>query len=335
MTKQTAWVGKCLIHTQPVAEKPHEHPWNAHCYAAVWTDSKPHFEQALREYFQAQGQYLVWAEEVFPVLAWLHRHGHHRTVVNLAKTVDATHTLALSPLIPRAQDGKSGPPPTYLEITEHTIPSLPDQSDKPVWAQDWIVPELKKLLFGLPDDDTPLRTYLIVDAWLRTQISGIYDLDRLDVPVRCLVRPDKTAELRDVAPYLVDMTLPEDAGDDRATVPEFHSDFFTEHWAQGTGIIVRTSAAMDAVWAHFHQFVRVQIEETKEWLFFRFWDPRVTPTYFDSIQTEPEQVMQWSQLFNGEKLYKIIINIQESGALCLTPKWKELQSDVEQPLLND
>ena len=51
MTNNTAWVGKCLVHTQPIADEPHEHPWNAECYAAVWTDTKPHFEQSLREHF--------------------------------------------------------------------------------------------------------------------------------------------------------------------------------------------------------------------------------------------------------------------------------------------
>ena len=75
MTDKIAWVGKCLVHTQPIADEPHAHPWNAECYAAVWTDTKPHFEQNLRDYFKAQGQYLVWAEDVYPVLHWLDKYG--------------------------------------------------------------------------------------------------------------------------------------------------------------------------------------------------------------------------------------------------------------------
>ena len=117
MTNKTAWVGKCLVHTQPIADEPHEHPWNAECYAAVWTDSKPHFEQSLRDHFKAQGQYLVWAEEVFSVLHWLHRHGHHPIIVKLAKKVDGTHGMELSPLVYRGKDGKPPPPPTCLLYT--------------------------------------------------------------------------------------------------------------------------------------------------------------------------------------------------------------------------
>ncbi len=267
------WVGRCLIHTQPEADEPHEHPWNAQCYAAVWTETYDGFAQAVRDHCQTQGHYLVWAEQVYPILDWLHRHGHHNTLIDLAKTVDGNHGIALSPLMPRGEAGQSPPQPAYLEITEHVIPPLPDQSDQPRWAQDWIVPELKDLLFGQSDPKAPLRTYLIVDATLRTRISGIFDLDLQDVPVRCLVRPQRAEDLREVAPYLVDMTLPEGAWDDRRQVPNFHIDFFAHHWQQGTGILVRTTADMDAVWAHFHPFVRVQVEHTQEWLFFRFWDP--------------------------------------------------------------
>ncbi len=141
MAEAAAWVGRCLIHTQPEADEPHEHPWNAQCYAAVWTETSDGFTQAVRDHCQAQGHYLVWAEQVLPILDWLHRHGHHNTLIDLAKTVDGNHGIALSPLLPRGEAGQPPPQPTYLEITEHAIPPLPDQSDKPRWEQDWITSE--------------------------------------------------------------------------------------------------------------------------------------------------------------------------------------------------
>ncbi len=323
----TAWVGKCLIHTQPEADEPHKHPWNTQCYAAVWTETYDGFTQAVRDHCQAQGHYLVWAEQVLPILDWLHRHGHHNTLIDLAKTVDGNHGIALSPLLPRGEAGQPPPQPTYLEITELTIPPLPDQSDQPRWEQDWIVPELKDLLFGQPDPQAPLRTYLIVDATLRTRISGIFDLDLQDVPVRCLVRPEMAEDLREVAPYLVDMTLPEGAWDDRRQVPNFHIDFFAHHWQQSTGILVRTTADMDAVWTHFHPFVRVQVETTQEWLFFRFWDPRIILTYFDSIKTIPEKSVQWINMCGANRIEYIINNNQTETkkVWVITPEWDRLR----------
>lgn len=303
-----AWVGKCLIHTQPEAEKPHEHPWNVQCYAAVWTETYEGFSQAVRNHCQAQGHYLVWAEQVYPILLWLNRYGHHNTMIDLAKTVDGNHSIALSPLVPRSEAGKPLPAPTYLEVIEQTIPPLPDQSDKPFWEKDWIVPELKDLLFGQPDTQQPLHTYLIVDATLRTRISGIFDLHLQDVPIRSLVRPEMAENLRDVAPYLVDMTLPEGAWGDRKQVPGFHIDFFANHWCQSTGILIRTTANMDAVWAHFHHFVRVQAEETQEWLFFRYWDPDITSVYFDKIKDTPEKIAQWFYINSKTPISSYIIN---------------------------
>ncbi len=288
-----AWVGKCLIHTQPEADEPHEHPWNMQCYAAVWTETYEGFTRAVRDHCQAQGHYLVWAEQVYPILHWLNRHGHHNTMIELAKTVDRNHDIALSLLMPRNEAGQSPSTPTYLKVTEHTIPPLPNQSDKPRWEQDWITPELQDLLFEQPDSQTPLRTYLIVDAGLRTRVSGIFDLNLQDVPVRSLVRPDMAEHLRDVAPYLVDMTLPEGAWNNRRQVPNFHIDFFTHHWHQGTGILIRTTADMDTVWTHFHQFVRVQVENTQEWLFFRYWDPRISYPYLSDLRCRPWRAKRW------------------------------------------
>ncbi|MEL6750277.1 MAG: DUF4123 domain-containing protein, partial [Pseudomonadota bacterium] len=215
--------------------------------------------------------------------------------IDLAKTVDGNHGIALSPLLPRGEAGQPPPQPSYLEITEHTIPPLPDQSDKPRWEQDWITSELKDLLFGQPDPQAPLRTYLIVDATLRTRISGIFDLDLQDVPVRSLVRSQRAEDLREVAPYLVDMTLPEGAWDDRRQVPNFHLDFFARHWQQGTGILVRTTADMDAVWTHCHPFVRVQVEATQEWVFSRFWEGTWVLDFFTAFHPD-YQCLFWQNL---------------------------------------
>lgn len=161
---------------------------------------------------------------------------------------------------------------SYLTITEHEFEPLPDQSGIPFWDQDWIAPELKDLLFGQSDGGLPLRTYFIVDATLRKNITGIFDLDAVDVPVECLFKGEAAEELREVAPYLINMTLPEGAWGDKDKVPAFHQDFFKKHWEQNTGVFIRSTASMDKVWGHFRKFTRVSDKNNKI-VYFRFWVP--------------------------------------------------------------
>ncbi len=334
MTKNAVWVGHCLVQTTVASPEPHQHPWNAQCYAAVQTDSAKGFAQAVRNHCQEQGHCLVWSEQVYPILDWLNRHGHHNTVMSLAKTIDGHHGIAVSPLVPRNEAGNPLPVTDYLEITQHSIPPLPDQSDKPFWTQDWITPELKELVFGQSSADKSLRTYLIVDATLRKNITGIFDLYLTDVPVRSLVRPEMADALLEVAPYLIDITLSEE----HEVIPEFHKNFFTDHWHRGTGILLRTAADMNTVWTHFHQFVRIQTEKTKEWFFFRFWDPDITPDYFDSIKHFPEKIAQWFCTSNGDHI-KNIISCQAGAEQpwYIAPMWNNLKDipRIEKPMLSD
>lgn len=177
----------------------------------------------------------------------------------------------------------------YLTITENAISPLSDQEHLPFWEKDWIVPELKTLLFQQPESEAEnspnssvLRTYLIIDAHLYTKVRGFFDLDCIDeLPVKCLFKRKAAKELKPVAPYLIDMTLPQDAWDDKSKVPDFHRYYFEKQWLCETGIFVRSVASMDDTYCHFRKFTQIRDEQSK-WYFCRFWDPK---TFIQIVQS--------------------------------------------------
>lgn len=285
MREVVPWLGLCHIR-----ENSDISPEARPTLAAVWADSIEGFEREMHVYTNANGQQMIWAEEVLPADKWVQKHPERKDALRLAGKVGEKQLVAVGAFGAGVIVGINDPDlgPEYLTITEHKIAGLPDQSNLPFWEQNWISPELKELLFGAPETDVPLRTYFIVDATLRTKIKGIFDLDTLEIPVRCLFKGNAAQEQKEVAPYLIDMTLPDEAWKDNDKVPVFHKDFFANHWGQNTGIFIRTAADIDDVWGHFRKFTRVQMEDDKRWVFFRFWDPRILPDYLQNIQHNPQ-----------------------------------------------
>lgn len=275
-----AWIGNCDLR-QIEGGGAHQ------CQAAVWADSADTFRARLAAYIWAQGYKLFWAEECHPVSQYLQRHGNPHKIGALARAVHEGHHVELSRLVAVGETGESELE-NYLTITEHELEPLSDQTGIPFWDQEWIAPDLKDLLFGQPEDGPPLRTYFIVDATLRKNITGVFDLDSgmVDVPIQCLFKGDAAEELKEAAPYLIDMTLPEGAWDNRDLVPSFHKDFFKKHWGQPTGVFIRTPALMSEVWGHFRKFTRIQMEEDGRWVYFRFEDPRTVSTFVEALDED-------------------------------------------------
>ena len=211
-----------------------------------------------------------------------------------------------------------------LIITEHPITPLPDQTPIwPPSERDWIDEDLKTLLFGqeLPqehqhilrvdkqgqaEEDQPpplIRTYFIVDATLRRKFTGFFDLDMQfskrasgapdikgpngnmgHIQYRSLFKGEAQEELKEVAPYLFDMTLPKGAFENKGLVSDFHKKFFKSIWDPetlkrmdgkthlDTGVFIRTRQDFDTVWRHFRKFTRIQ-DENGKWYYWRFWTP--------------------------------------------------------------
>lgn len=283
---------------------------------------------------EPQGYRLVWSEEVHPAGQWIARHPKERSAVGLARTVHERHAVELGTLRATTKDGEELPPPEYLTITEYDIPPLPEQDGIPFWDKEWIVPELKDLLFSQPEEGAKLRTYFIVDATSRKNITGVFDLDSgmVDVPVKCLFKGEKAKELKEVAPYLIDMTLPDGAWDDRNLVPSFHKSFFDKHWGKNTGFFICTPALMADVWGHFRKFVRLQREDTKTWIFFRFWDPRISAPYFANISDWSERCSAWFRPRNAPEIAYLVAEAHEGQvAHKITPDLQALSKITALP----
>lgn len=218
----------------------------------------------------------------------------------------------------------------YLNIVEHTIAPLPDQYHLAFWDKEWIAPTLKTLLFEQPEDNETLNTFLMVDATLRKKVTKFFDLDQLDLPTKCLFTGEAAEELKEAAPYLVDMTLPEGAWDDKGKVPDFHKDFFTNHWDKGTGVIIRSTASMDELHHHLRKFIKQKREDTHSWVFLRYWDPRVALPYFSSITHWSERISAWFMRANRCIISEVLIG-SESQLYQLTPNTTLLQTITASP----
>lgn len=179
-------------------------------------------------------------------------------------------------------------------LTVQTLEAAPIRRgpERPFWDTAWIAPQIHEVLFA-PRGAQPSRTYLIVDATLRTRATGLFDLDVLPVPSRCLFQGAAQQDFAASAPYLVDLTLPE-------TGPtSFHKHFFAEHWEQGTGIVLRSAAPMDAIWSHFRKFTLVEGTAGRS-MFFRFWETNTLFDYFSAVALLPERAKDLFCLRSGE-----------------------------------
>ncbi len=284
MAEFQPWLGFCQL-SKNDENKPLE------TIAAVWCADRASFQTILQEHFFTIGFHLIWTEEVRPAGQWIQQHPKNKDALTLARTVHDKNRVELGPLSAIGHNNISSASSDYLTILEPKITSLQDQDNVPFWDKEWITPDLKLLLFGQPETQK-LHTYFIVDASLRRNITGIPDLETLDIPVRCLFKGDAGEELKESAPHLIDMTLPEGAWDDPGKTPAFHRDFFAKHWGKNTGIFIRSTASMDDIWAHCRKFTKY-VDETGKGHFFRYYGENWLKTYLEGRRDDHNIMWNW------------------------------------------
>ncbi|SFJ14596.1 DUF4123 domain-containing protein [Jannaschia pohangensis] len=157
--------------------------------------------------------------------------------------------------------------PNVLPLTGSAAQICERLSDAP--------PGAVQTLYG---PEAPRNVFLLVDATLRAEVAGIFDLDSIDHPARCLFGGDAAEDYGDAAPWIADLSIPDPEGD-----LAFHRDFFARHWAADNSVLIQTDATMGEVRRHLRRFTKLPVRDDGRRLFFRFWDPRILPDFLRII----------------------------------------------------
>lgn len=179
---------------------------------------------------------------------------------------------------------------------------------------------LLNLLYG---PDAPSGVYMLVDASLRREVSGLFDLDSIEHPALCLFEGKAAQESANVAPWLVDMSIPDPKA--VASLP-FHRKFFAQHWPMGTSLLIQSGAPFKAVQKHLRRFIKLPIQETGGFPFFRFWDPRVLRPFLTAVAGDAPRMRRMMMTDIGDSLHYVLRHEEadirfspDAGALAETP----------------
>lgn len=181
-------------------------------------------------------------------------------------------------------------PEALPTLTVETIEDVVPLDSQFGVAEPLTVPEaLQHELFGQPaptaaaeiathaDDSIQgpqLQTYAILDAAKVTNLPEMLEASAL--PHRCLFKGEAYGELKDVAPWIVQIK------DDH----NFTRNLFTRSgapwhlWDSEPGIYVRSRGTFDDLWTHFRKFTRIQDEKSR-WYYVRFYDPAAAKKMLD------------------------------------------------------
>lgn len=172
---------------------------------------------------------------------------------------------------------------------------------------------LHDVLFGQPDATEaevaahdgdlarvpPMRTYAILDAAKLTNLPEM--LKTSGLPHRCLFKGSAYDELRDVAPWIVQI---EDG--DRFTRNLFTQGNAGWHlWDKEPGIYIRSRASLDEMWGHFRKFTKIQ-DGSGKWYYWRFWEPRTMAYYLDGVSASRARLQQIFVPRGGHPVSRII-----------------------------
>lgn len=136
-----------------------------------------------------------------------------------------------------------------------------------------------------PDPLPSLRTFAILDAAKVTNLPEL--LERSDLEHRCLFKGQAYDDLKNVAPWIVQLEP-----DNAFTRHLFtRSDADWHIWDAAPGIYLRSQKSLDLIWRHFRKFTRIQDEQGK-WYYFRLWEPRWTAHVMQALpEDQAQQIM--------------------------------------------
>lgn len=118
-----------------------------------------------------------------------------------------------------------------------------------------------------------MKTWAILDGARDARIAKA--VERTSEPKCCLFAGNISAQLKEVAPYLVRL----DRGDDLAEL------LLEQGWGRAWGVFFTSSGSLDTLRKHFRRFLRVTDEAGRR-LLFRYYDPRVLSIYLPTCNDE-------------------------------------------------
>ena len=129
----------------------------------------------------------------------------------------------------------------------------------------------EKLADALYGELDARHCFAILDA---AKFDGLPELlAGQDLRFQCLFQGNAAQELRDAAPWLVQLDpkapfaralFSQDPADPRPWL----------HWGKDAGVYLRSTLEFDAVWRHLRKFTRVMNADGK-WFYHRFWDAQL------------------------------------------------------------
>ncbi len=291
MADVQVWLGRCQVayahETDPADASRYSQP------AAVWCRDVEGFTRSVKSRLVESGLTLLHAETPLPRDQWLaqHRDGltreAHTEIRHLMEKAEQSHDLALGYLYAvTVQTAEVAETQDYLRI-EDLGPIEPLDGQLGVHPRKTVPDALYESLFGQPepieqeiaqygekDLVPPMKLYAILDA-AKVKTPGLRRiLDTSELDFACLLTGQDYDELKDSAPYIVEL---KEGNDFTRTLFTYNPKFSDKHlsvhlWHQEPGLYVRSRANLIELGVHFAKFVRVRDENGKRF-FFRFWEP--------------------------------------------------------------
>ena len=160
---------------------------------------------------------------------------------------------------------------------------------------------------GLAHDLSAHRTVVaLLDA---ACLPGLPErLESREIPALSLFQGDLATQLRDVAPYLVQM---ETGG---ALMRDFlnDTDLPWAMWKKRPGILILGDLDLAALQKHFRRLLRVRAEDST--FFFRFWEQASALAYFDALATSADRG-RWFYPREGGQIDALLVPDAKADAL--------------------
>jgi hypothetical protein len=345
MNESQIWLGRCqAVYTHQAEQPETQRYWVS---AVVWCNNPENFERSVKSCMAERGLTLLHIETPLPKVEWLAQHHPESDseIQNLIDHVERYYTTALGYLyaIPKGIEETGTVPYLHIETLSdiepldgqfdvHPPKTVPDKLYEPLFGQ----PEPTKQeieQYGNQDQVPPMKLYAILDA-AKVKVPGLRSLlDTSGLDFACLLTGQDYDELKDSAPYIVE--LKED-NDFTRTLFTYNPNFSDKHlsvhlWHKEPGIYIRSRASLVEVGQHFAQFVRIPDEQGKRY-FFRFWEAMYLVELLRQIAIKPGKVAMLYRLPTAP-IFQIICTMQSQvsiATLCA-----DIQNIQPEPLLDE